>query len=833
MPETRIAAPSTHPDRMKLEPYSAEIRLTNLVVGLDNIHYDVFLSPRFVEFTRKYLLDMIRQTVNIGLLYTQGWERKKSGAPEHAAFRKLLTEILQASLTRAKSLQSIETDVLHRLALLKFFTQETGNQFSSILVEGKDWIRKRGELFEHSEQAHVLRSKISELQAERKNVIRAVGETLCRIWREVEDNTLAKTRRALFGDEFRDTYQILQNRFLFVEGGNDDYLFLEHYVLLGNFVNDPDRFDIFDALLLDFVRDYVLAGDNAEDLTKARKVHERLVEQARQLRSQSARIEEELEEMAGRSGEGQDSFPRLFKRKQGAPAEAGGEVGTLRQKAAGLEKNLAELAPQIEAAKQRMEFLTEEFQNRLGDYLNEPANARRLFDSQAGSGPRVSSDAGAPPDAGARLLEEWVHRLEERDMLVHVLAGYELRKIAADYCPPIHLQQLKKALVSREEAKRVEQILEQFPARKVSMKRLEEAARAIRRRSDAEILAVGLQFAEDLMRLRRDRRNYQQVVTWMERINLVRSERSRDLSRANKSLYEFLHPGEGRPTEDPVINHVVIKADVRGSTGITKDLLGRGMNPASHFSMNLHEPVKRMLERYGAAKVFIEGDAIILAIYETESTRNTQRAVARACVLAREILAVTQAYNGRAKTSGLPPLELGVGVAFQDSAPSLWMDADSRIMISRALNLSDRLSSCSKMARRLFETNRAPFNVFMLQTLMEDAAEDEGEELLVRYNLNGIELNDEGFQKLSTEISLAPMTGNFPLPWGKERVQLYFGEAPLGESLEPIVVRKGFVRQLLPGGKIGAQGNRAYYEVCTDVKLLDLARRKIGSSQKS
>ncbi|MGD1210762.1 MAG: hypothetical protein ABR973_05320 [Candidatus Acidiferrales bacterium] len=833
MPETRIAPPSTHPARMKLEPYSAEIRLTNLVVGLDNIHYDVFLSPRFVEFTRKYLLDLIRQTVNIGLLYSQGRERKKSGPPEHSAFRRQLTEILQASLTRAKFLQSIETDVLHRLAVLKFITQETGNQFSSILVECKDWIRGRGEVFEHSEQAHVMRSKISELQANRKNVIRAVGETLCRIWREVEENSLAKTRRALFGDEFRDTYQILQNRFLFVEGGNDDHLFLEHYVLLGNFVNDPDRFEVFDALLLDFVREYVLSGDNSEELTKARKVHERLVEQARQLRSASARVEEGLEEVGGRAGGNEDSFPWIFKRKQGAPAEARGEFEDLRRKAAALEKNLADLAPQIEAAKQRMEFLTEEFQNRLGDYLNEPANARRLFDTQAASGPGDSADGEVPPDTGARLLEEWVHRLEERDLLVHILAGYELRKITADYCPPIHLQQLKKALVSREEAKRVEQILEQFPVRKVSMKRLDEASRAIRRRGDAELFAVSLQFAEDLMRLRRDRRNYQQVTAWMERINLVRSERSRELSRVNKSLYELLHPDEGRPAEDPVVNHVVIKADVRGSTGITKDLLGRGMNPASHFSMNLHEPVKRMLERYGAAKVFIEGDAIILAIYENESTRTTQRAVARACVLAREILAVTQTYNGRVQASGLPPLELGVGVAFQDSAPSLWMDADSRIMISRALNLSDRLSSCSKMARRLFQTNPAPFNVYMLQTLMEDAAEDEGEELLVRYNLNGIELNEEGFQKLSSEISLAPMTGNFPLPWGKERVQLYFGEVPLGESLEPIVVRKGFVRQLLPGGKIGAQGNRAYYEVCTDAKLLDLARRKVGSPQKS
>ena len=147
-----------------------------------------------------------------------------------------------------------------------------------------------------------------------------------------------------------------------------------------------------------------------------------------------------------------------------------------------------------------------------------------------------------------------------------MLASYEMRKISADYCPPVHLQQLKKALVQREETKRVAQILEKFPARKVSMKKLEEASRAIRRRTTEETLSVGLQFAEDLMRLRRDRRNYQQVTAWMERINLVHSERARELSRANKSLYEFLHPEENRPADDPVINHVVIKADVRGST---------------------------------------------------------------------------------------------------------------------------------------------------------------------------------------------------------------------------------------------------------------------------
>jgi hypothetical protein len=821
MPETHTAPSSAHPARMKLEPYIAEIRLDNLTVGVDNIHYDVFLSPRFVEFIRKYLLDLVRQTVNISLVY--GGDRKQTGTPEHAAFRKMLIEILQESVTRAKFQQSIETDLLHQLALLKHITAELANQFSSILVECKEWIRSRGELFEHSEQAHVMRSKIAEIQADKKNVYRLVGETLCRIWRDVEEGTLSKSRRALFGEDYRETYELLQNRFLFVDGGNDDHLFLEHYVLLGNFVNDPDRFEIFDTLLLDFVRDLILTGDSPEDFNKARKTHERLLEQARLLRSEMARLEEEQNEAAGRSGDSNDGFPWPFKRKSG-PIESHGELTQLREKSSALETKLADLGSQIDAAKQRMNFLTEEHRNRLGEYLNQPENARRLFDPHA-----PASKGESAPATRAQLLQEWVHRLEERDLLFHVMASYEVRKIHSEYCPPIHLQALKKALVNRDEAKRVEAILEQFPARKISMKRLEDATRAIRRSTPEEQSATTLQFAEDLMRLRRDRRNYQHVAAWMDRINLVRSEHARELSRANKSLYEFLHPGEGRPADDPVINHTVIKADVRGSTGITKDLLARGMNPASHISMNLHEPVKRMLERYGAATVFIEGDAIILAIYETESTRATTRGVARACVLAREILAVTLAYNQRAKTSGLPALELGVGVAFQDSAPSLWTDGDSKIMISRALNLSDRLSSSSKIAKRLFHENPSPFNVYLLQTLMEDAEAGEEEELLVRYNLNGIEINEEGYNKLSAEISLAPMGGNFPMPWGKERVQLYFGEVPLGDSLEPIVVRKGFVRQLLPGAKIGAQGTRAYYEVCTDPKLLDLARKKFAA----
>jgi len=811
----------THPARMKLEPYTVELHLQSINVGLDNIHYDVYLSPKFTESTRKYLLDSIRAIASLNFSYTQS---RTSTAPDTNSFRKQLFELLQTSLTRAKYAQNIEVDILNRLAVLKFLLSEITAQFSSLIVECKEWIHSRGVHFERSEQAHVIRSRIAELQGDRRGIYRQVGLSVYQIMRELDENALSKSRRALFGEEFPEIYELFRNRFLFLEGGTDETLQLENYVLLGNFVHDPDRFEIFEELLLDFVRDYVHADENAEELSRSRKSYERLMEQARALRGEVMGIEEEQEELRRKAGSSDDVFAWPWKRRPTASEPSGG-AEELRRRSALLELNLEELGPGIEAAKQRMDFLTEEYRARIGNYLNDPENIRRLFDSRG-----AANGGEAPPETRERLLREWVNRLDERDLLAHVFAGYELRQIYMDYSPPVHLQQLKKALVVREETKRVEQVLAQFPARKFSLKKLEDSARAIRRIPPEEIPAIALRFAEDFTRLRRDRRNYQHVVAWMERINLVRSEHSRELSRANNCLYELVFTDEANKDNDPVVSHAVIKADVRGSTGITKDLQARGLNPASHISRNLHEPVKRLLDRYGAAKVFIEGDAIILAIYETESTRATQRAVAKACILAREILAVTQAYNARPEAADLPRIELGIGVAFQNSAPSLWMDGDSRIMISKALNLSDRLSSCSKVARRIFVQNPSPFNVFLLQSLMEDAGDDEGDELLVRYNLNGIEMNEDGFEKLSSEISLTPLAGNFTMPWGKERVQLYLGELPLGNSLETIVVRKGAVRELLPDAKIGNPGPRAYYEVCTHPKLLEIARKKLSEA---
>ncbi|HEY6269772.1 MAG TPA: hypothetical protein VIX11_15830 [Candidatus Acidoferrum sp.] len=819
MPNELLIPSAAEEARTELKSYNVTLPMGSLAIGVDNIHHDVFLSPKFVQAAREYLFDVIRQFTSS--TYLPGIELRPTRGPDSAAFRKLLSELLQSALTQAKYHKNIEIDVLFRLGLLKFLTFEIGNQFANLILEGKEWIRKRGEHFERSQQAHVIKARLSELQSARRAVIRRVGQQVAQIVADVEDVVIAKARRALFGDDFASYYELCKNRLIFLDGGKDDVFFLEHYVLLGNYARDPDRFEAMDTLFQEFIREAGVTLSHDPAHTEAIQSHTGLLETVQTLRADIVALEEQREATRKRLDRG-DSFLTKFL-SSGDPADLKASLNDLEQRLKHQECKLEEMGPQIDSARQKLDFFVKDHAGKLGEYLNEPENAKRLFDA--------SSATEAETPTRARLLAQLVDRLEHHEILYHVLASYEIRPIASDYCPPVHLQQLRKALVSKEELKQVEQVIKQVPAKKLSLKVIEELSKKIHRYSREEMQALILKFAGDFLRLRRDLHDSDHLTTCMERVNLVTTEKARELSRLNNRLYECVLPEEARPEQDNVISHVIIKSDVRGSTRMTQDLLSRGLSPASHFSLNLHEPVKKLLDRYSAKKVFIEGDAIILAIFETESTVAYARPVAKACILSRQILAVCNSYNERASSSDLPALELGLGVAFQGSAPTYWTDGDSRIMISKALNLSDRLSGCAKLAKRMLAGQKTHFSVFQFLNTMEGASAEELDEFLVRYNHNGIELNDEGFQKLSEEISLESIETKLDMPWGKQNVTLYYGEVPLGESVELLVLRKAFARQLLPDGKIGGPTTHPYYEVCTSPALYDLVAALIRTQQ--
>jgi len=794
----------------ELKCYRVTLPMASLSIGVDNIHHDVFLSPKFVQTSREYLFDLIRQ--NTSSSYLSGIEFRSTKLVDSSVFRKLLTEVMQSSLTNAKHQKNIEIDILFRLAILKFLTTELQNQFANVILDCKEYIRKRGEYFERSQQAHVIKARLSEMQSARRDVLRLIGQLIAQILIDIEDNVIAKARRALFGEDFALYYEILKNRIIFLDGGKDDFYFLEHYVVLGNYSRDPDRFEVIDALFQEFMKEAGVDVSKEQPAALPSSSYNALFAEAERIRTEIVSLEEQREALRKKLEKGDGLLTKLL--TSADPLELRSALREMEHRLKAHQARLEEVALQLDRAKQQVEFVHKDYQGKLGDYLNEPENARRLFD------PALGDDAERANRA--RLLAQLTSRLEDRDLILHILASYEIRTISRAFCPPVHLQQLRKALVSREEAKRVEEVIKQVPAKRLSMKPLEELSRRIRRYSREDIQTVVLRFACDFFRKRHDLRDAEHLAACMERVNLVTAEKVRELSRMNNRLYECLLKEESKTEHDQVVSHVIIKADVRGSTKMTQDLLARGLSPASHFSLNLHEPVKRLLDRYAAKKVFIEGDAIVLAIFETERTQTYARAVAKACVLSKQILSVCNSYNDGAVSTQLPALEIGIGVAFQGSAPTYWTDGESRIMISKALNLSDRLSGCAKLAKRMLSHQKTHFALFQFLTAMEGASAEELDEFLVRYNMNGIELNEEGFQKLSEEISLETLQTSLVMPWGREEVSLYYGEVPMGESVELLVLRKGLARHLLPDGRIGRFSDHNYYEVCTSPALYEL-----------
>jgi len=227
-----------------------------------------------------------------------------------------------------------------------------------------------------------------------------------------------------------------------------------------------------------------------------------------------------------------------------------------------------------------------------------------------------------------------------------------------------------------------------------------------------------------------------------------------------------------------------------------------------------------LLPKYGAEKVFIEGDAVILTIMDSEGHHGF--GVARTCVLAREILNVVRAYNNASTENGLPPLEIGIGVAYQNSPPLYLMDGAHRVMISEALNLSDRLSACHKRARRHVKDSNPDFNVFVFQTADEEAAAGALEDFLLNYNVGGIHLPRAAFEKLRSEISLEEFQMEIQMPWGLDSVTLFRGLVPVSPGVfHPVLIREGRAAQVeVRDFSFVRWADHIYYEVCANPELI-------------
>lgn len=450
----------------------------------------------------------------------------------------------------------------------------------------------------------------------------------------------------------------------------------------------------------------------------------------------------------------------------------------------------------------------------LDGWLNAPENAGELVGT------------GEPSERQFKQrLDLWLELLEREELLDMIIAAYEVVPLISEFTPLLDPQQLKYALVVRKERDRVEKLIEEHG--KLSRRNLQAAADRVSGCSGAQRGKIAARLMRDFMLYHRDRRRLEVLNGALEKVNLIGNEKLRDLSGLNGTLYEFLVAEESKKAGDrAVLRHVILKADVRDSSRLTRSLLQKEMNPASYFSLNFYDPVNKLLGKYGATKVFVEGDAIILAILERDG--DPALSVARTCVLAREMMEIVGGYNQLLQRAGLPSLELGVGISYQDSSPMYLLDGDHRIMISDALNESDRLSSCDKRIRMAMQGMSVPFNVYEFRASEGNDAER------LKYNVGGIRISEAAFQRLREEISLEECKLDFPRLWGNEIIRYWTALVPVGADIfRRLVIRVSQTPIVKPAEFTLVRWTETQiYEVCTNPAVYTAFDKAVAQSQR-
>jgi hypothetical protein len=315
---------------------------------------------------------------------------------------------------------------------------------------------------------------------------------------------------------------------------------------------------------------------------------------------------------------------------------------------------------------------------------------------------------------------------------------------------------------------------------------------------------------------RRDLKLFRFAHRAFNRINILKDEDEIRLSRSAGTLYQLPSHSEVEETDAKICHHTILKADVRGSTIVTDKLLKKGLNPASYFSMRFFNPINKILDTYGANKVFIEGDAIILSFLEHAHEPEQWFSVARACGYAKDMLLITGANNRYSNQMGLPLLELGVGICYSNESPLFLYDEDHPIMISSAIGLADRMSGCSWKLRAAIK--KSLFNVDVLQIAEGEYSKGEKGQHYARYNVNGINIDDLGFEKLKSEIALKQLK----MKLNGEEHTFYIGKYPdMKGQKKDLIIRQGHVgtwanNEILPQRNTG----ESYYEVIVSRKII-------------
>ena len=429
-----------------------------------------------------------------------------------------------------------------------------------------------------------------------------------------------------------------------------------------------------------------------------------------------------------------------------------------------------------------------------------------------------------------RLAERTADRLRKAGVSRWIVNFYEVRKLLNETYSDISPGALIAIMTECQNVKEIKQRLEAVCR---TLQSPPDKSRIIERwqnisRNEAPLLKNHLfDFLDDFAKYRRDLLQLYKYQRAANQIVLQHEEKTLQTSRANFTLYEFMLPSEVIKDNATIRSHIIIKADLRGSTEVTDRLNQLALNPATHFERNFFTPINEVISEFGAEKVFIEGDAIILVLYDYASVKNGMVA-SRACALAAAILRIIAKHNKELTCYGLPELELGIGIAHSNESPRFLFDGDHKITISPAINRADRLSACAWSIRSWRNRLKAPATqVEVYQPSERALGHGEKAQKDLIFNSNGILIEKDVFEMLKKELSPKRIINNLP---GKQDSNLYAIKiSDSSGSTNSLVIRQAPVKLYDPDYQIEdcpIIDGRFFYELIYKQEILNALRKQ-------
>ncbi|MBN4053343.1 hypothetical protein JYT97_00495 [Haliea sp. AH-315-K21] len=746
-------------------PQTWRLELSGLIKGIDNYHVDVRLSKQFCSDVKILIAELIRRETD---------QKQFKGDAEKAfsPLCKSYLDMMTVLIHRVKTDLSVEQVCFLQFSIPKFILDSVTTALNMSITETKKQatdLRNQGSM-----QVLKVQHQLTWMSKHYNSIVYHVKKEIFEHLYRTEHRQLTSIREQYLGSSVIDFQEFLSNVLMLNRDLNSSQFLIEHYISWG--------------------------GDLEE--------------------SEFPKVNLALEELM------QKELPELDTQTLRVDADSVKEPLEVYDDLRGLRAIQYYLGPAINMREKVEEAFC---------WFDSPASLKTLFDIDTlrenipGIKEEYGSKAARDYKKQIKTLEKFLKRfgalLGKLKYLKHFIASYEARKIWAS----VFNEELDPKLLC------------QYLGGECSVKRLQDPALGGRQISDEEEVvlknslkqisqAINKNLNDSLINVLVDISRFRLHLKYtrfahriFNRMSILTEENDIELSKQARTLFQLHCANEIEEDEAKIVHHTIMKADVRGSTVVTEMLEKKNLNPASYFSLHFFNPINEIIPRYGGGKVFIEGDAVILSLLEYQHTPQQWFSVARACGLARSMLRIIHANNKFAKQSELPSLELGIGICFSADAPRFLFDGEQPIMISSAIGLADRLSSCSWKLRAKMQSK-----IFSVEVLAyADDERDKGEkgQQMIRYNVNGILLENAAFSKLEKEVKLRKISASFD----KHQEHLYYGIYKDAEGgRHDIVIREGRVGVWKDETIIrGEENAEPYYEVVTNGKVISMLRDKL------